>query len=130
MPWRNDLHSAHGEIDRLKREKDELKEKIRLGQKKEKKVKCETCGGWFHRARGVSRAMFFGLLGIGLAACFAWFSYTVATEHGPTYCYIKGDGLVFKLMRNVEWGRDRTVGSYRSMKEALDDAAKLRCELK
>lgn len=123
--YRSGIHSAHAKIQDLEREKHDLQQRLR-----EKKMKCKTCGGWFHRAREASIAMFWGALGIGLAAILAVFLYTAATEHGPTYCYVKSEGLIFKLVRNVEWGSDRTVGDYRSMDEALKDAEKIHCEVK
>lgn len=136
MSYRSDLDAAHSRITSLEREKKELEKKLQeeaekaieeASKKKEVKMRCSQCNGRFHR---MGWALFGSLAGIVLSGFFVWFLYTVITENGPEDCYVKGEGLVFNLMREMNWGEDRTIGQYRSMKEALDDAAKLGCKIK
>lgn len=121
IEYRNELHSAHAENDTLKRERDELRRK--LAEKEKKKVKCPECKGALHRAGG---ALFWSLLGLALAGFMIFGIVHMARNHGPTHCFIDGSGLVFSLKRNVEWGTDITIGTYRSM----TDSAKINCEVK
>lgn len=130
-PFRNDLDAAHSRISSLEDQNRELIEKLKLKPKpkkpeKEKKVKCTECGGPF---RAMGQVVAGAVIGLVVAGLFVWVMSLVITERGPKGCYIKGDGLVFKLKRTVDWGEDTVVGSYRSMDEALADAAKIKCEI-
>lgn len=132
MPYRNELDAAHARINSLEQDKRSLLDKLRRKPKTPKpkkvpKVKCKQCGGWFHR---MGLALFGIVSALILAGGFSWFLYTVITEHGPGDCYIQSEGLVFNLNRTVEWGSDKTIGQYRSMDEALQDAEKVKCEIK
>ena len=136
MSYRDDLDAAVNRASALDRENDQLraaleaakvsKEALQAAKKKEPKVRCKACNGPFHR---VGFAMFFGAIGVVLALGLLSFLFIVATEHGARDCYVEGQGLTFTLMRTVDWGEDRTVGEYRSMQEALDDAARIKCKV-
>jgi hypothetical protein len=126
--YRNDIHSAHAKISSLEREKDELHKKL---ADKEKRVKCKECGGRWHRIRGLAVTVFWGVLAAVVGLAGAGFIYMAVVQNGPTgTCYVKGDGLTFKLVRTIDWGSDETIGTYRSMDEDLTDAEKVKCQVK
>jgi hypothetical protein len=131
MSYRDDLDAAVNRASALDRENEKLREaleatKVDAARKKETKVKCPECKGPFYQ---LGLAAFFGTIGAILALGVLGFLFIVITEHGARNCYVEAEGLTFTLNRTIDWGKDRTVGKYRSMQEALDDAAKIHCKV-
>ena len=125
--YRSGLHSAHAKIDQLEREKQALQEQL-----KEKSVKrCGSCGGWFARMGGLFWALFGWAFGLTLAGSLAFLAWQGISNSKPSgYCYIQGRDLMFDLYREISWGQDETVGTYRTMDEALVDAQKIQCDVR
>lgn len=139
--YRDDLEAAQTRVSNLERENKGLNdENKRLGievatlrrkippdkPKKVKKMKCRECGGRLHR---VGLALFGIVAAVIVFGSLAWLIYTAATEHGPSGCYVESEGMTFKLKQSIEWGSDRTIGQYRSMDEAIQDANKINCQV-
>lgn len=133
MPHRDDIHSAYGKIDRLVQEKLELEKQLEAGRKK-KKVKCKECGGPWARMFKSLFGIVMGLWVVVLTGAVLSVPYNAIVNSEATHCYLEDyqhdDRHRTDLMRNVEWGSDYLIGRYGSVEDALEDASKLKCEVK
>ncbi len=130
MTYRNDLDAAHNRIHSLEGKIAELNRKPKLP--KEKKVKCKTCGGLFHRMG----ASLFGIMAgiivagsvVGLVGYPAFMSIFNSETQG---CYIRYDTHAnrHKLMQTITWRTDRDMGEYKTAKDAIKEAEVLNCPL-
>jgi len=153
--YRSDIHSAHAKIQDLEREKSALEyrlqrctnrhvdvgdlpphqaakavERVRrqLELDPNDKRRCKECGGALSRIGGMFWSLFGGALGIVLALTVSWLVWNGITERKPSgRCYIEGKELMFELHREIDWGSDQRIGTYRTMDEALEDAKKVGC---
>jgi hypothetical protein len=130
MPHRDDIHSAYGKISRLEQENLDLEQQL-LKRGKDKKVKCEECGGGFHR---MGSALFGVVLALGLLGALLALPYNGLVNNQDTHCYVENyerDGAHrVDLKRNVEWGSDYLIGRYSDVDTALLDASKIKCVVK
>lgn len=131
MVYQDNLKAAHSRIHALEMENKELKTKKRPEPPKEKKVKCKSCGGWFHRIGGAVASVVFGLIALVGVAAALYPAYMHVFESEAEGCYIEYDTTSNRhmLYQNVTWGSDRTMGEYKTVEEAIAEAKVMACSL-
>jgi hypothetical protein len=131
MVYNDNLKAAHSRIHALEIENKNLKTKKQPEPPKEKKVKCNNCGGWFHRIGGAVTAVVIGLLVLAGAAAAAYPLYMSIFESEAGDCYVEYDTNSNRhmLYQTVTWDSDRTMGEYKTVQEAIDEAKVVGCSL-
>lgn len=131
MVYKDDLTAAHGMIHKLEMENNALKKKKVPEPPKEKKVKCNKCGGWFHRIGGAVMSVVFGLIVLGACAAGSYPLYMALFNSEARGCYMeyKTSSNRYILNQTVDWGNDRTLGEYKTVQEGLDEAKVMQCPM-
>lgn len=131
MVYKDNLKAAHSRIHALEMENNELKTQKKPEPPKEKKVKCKTCGGWFHRIGGALFGVFITIVLLAAVAAGLYPAYMAVFESKAEGCYIEYDTTANRHMlhQTISWGGDRTMGEYKTVQEAIEEAKIMKCPL-
>ena len=118
MPYKDDLGAAHHRIHTLEQELAAQPE-----PEEEKVEKCGQCGGF------LAEVVFPAILSLGILVGIGVL-FVHCGDRGD--CYIEegwSSDSPFDLVQEVTFGTDDTIGSFKTMDEALDAARKIKCSI-